>query len=91
MWGRSQAWRGLIDCLEQAGAARVAALPECLLRAAEIAEGKGNFLKARALRVRLGTVLDSLGKQEEALEAVSYTCYVCIVDTGGAMIEKACV
>lgn len=65
-----QAWKGLIDCLERAGAGRVDALPECLLRAAEIAEGKGNFLRARTLRVRLGTVLDRLGKQEEALEAV---------------------
>lgn len=65
-----QAWKGLIDCLERAGAGRVDALPECLVRAAEIAEGKGNFLRARTLRVRLGTVLDALGKQEEALEAV---------------------
>lgn len=65
-----QAWKGLIDCLERAGAERTDALPECLQRAAEIAEGKGNFVRARTLRVRLGTVLDRLGKQEEALEAV---------------------
>lgn len=52
------------------------ALPECLSRAAEIAEGKGNFSRARTLRVRLGTVLDSLGRQEEALEAVRYVCSV---------------
>lgn len=67
-----QAWKGLIDCLERTGAGRLDALPECLLRAAEIAEGKGNFSRARTLRVRLGTVLDRLGKQEEALEAVRY-------------------
>eukprot|EP00903_Cladosiphon_okamuranus_P012909 g12052.t2 len=65
-----QAWKGLIDCLERAGAERADALPECLLRAAEIAEAKGNFSRARTLRVRLGTVLDRLGKHEEALEAV---------------------
>ncbi|CAM9704269.1 unnamed protein product [Scytosiphon promiscuus] len=65
-----QAWKGLIDCLERAGASRLDALPECLARAAEIAEGKGNWSRARTLRLRLGTVLDTLGRQEEALETV---------------------
>ncbi|CAB1097730.1 unnamed protein product [Ectocarpus sp. CCAP 1310/34] len=65
-----KAWKGLIDCLERSGAEKVAALPECLSRAAEIAEGKGNFARARGLRLRLGTVLDHLGRKEEALEAV---------------------
>lgn len=51
------------------------ALPECLHKAAEIAESKGNFSRARALRVRLGTVLDSLGRHEEALEAVRFVGY----------------
>lgn len=63
-----QAWKGLIECLERGG--RVEALPECLERAAEIAEGKGNLSRARSLRLRLGQVLDDLGRPEEALEAL---------------------
>lgn len=63
-----QAWKGLIECFERAG--KVAALPECYVRAAEIAEGKGNFGRARTLRLLLGEVLDGLGRSEEALEAV---------------------
>ncbi|CAM9983426.1 unnamed protein product, partial [Laminaria digitata] len=63
-----QAWKGLIECLERGG--KVEALPECLGRAADIAEGKGNFARARSLRLRLGQVLDSLGRPEEALEAL---------------------
>ncbi|CAN0151264.1 unnamed protein product, partial [Ectocarpus fasciculatus] len=65
-----KAWKGLIDCLERSGVEKIAALPECLYRAAEIAEGKGNYSRARGLRLRLGTVLDHLGRKEEALEAV---------------------
>lgn len=63
-----QAWKGLIDCFDRAG--KVASLPECLARAAEIAEVKGNFARARPLRLRLGQVLDRLGRPEEALEAL---------------------
>lgn len=63
-----QAWKGLIDCLERAG--NLEALPEALTRAAEIAESKGNYSRARSLRLRLGGVLDSLGKLDEALEAL---------------------
>ncbi|CAM9884354.1 unnamed protein product, partial [Ectocarpus fasciculatus] len=65
-----KAWKGLIDCLERSGVEKIAALPECLYRAAEIAEGKGNYSRAIGLRLRLGTVLDHLGRREEALEAV---------------------
>lgn len=63
-----QAWKGLIDCLKRAG--KVEALPECLERAAQIAEGKGNYSRAQTLRLQLGEVLDRLGKTEEALEAL---------------------
>ena len=73
-----QAWKGLIDRFERVGSEKLEALPECLSRAAEIAEGKRNFSRARALRLRLGTVLDSLGKKEEALEAVSRPVEGCL-------------
>ena len=66
--GAPQAWKGLIECLERGG--KMEALPECLGHAAEIAEGKGNLGRARSLRLRLGQVLDSLGRLEEAQEAL---------------------
>lgn len=63
-----QAWKGLIDCLERAE--NFEALPEALMRAAEIAESKKNYSRARTLRLRLGEVLEKLGKPDEALEAL---------------------
>lgn len=66
--GSPQAWKGLIDCLERAG--RVEDLPECLSRAAGIAEGKGNHARALPLLLRLAEVLDGLGRPGEALQAL---------------------
>lgn len=63
-----QAWKGLIDCLERAG--KVDALPDALIPAVEIAEGKKNYTRARGLRLRLAEVLQSLGRVTEALEAL---------------------
>lgn len=66
--GSPQAWKGLIDCLERAG--KVEDLPECLSCAAGIAEGKGNHARALPLLLRLGEVLDGLGRPGEALQAL---------------------
>lgn len=66
--GSPQAWKGLIDCLERAG--RVEDLPECLSRAAGIAEGKGNHARALPMLLRLAEVLDGLGRPGEALRAL---------------------
>lgn len=63
-----QAWKGLMDCLERAG--KTESLPEALLPAAEIAEGKQNYARARTMRLRLAQVLEGQGKFEEALEAL---------------------
>ena len=63
-----QAWKGLIDCLERAG--RVEDLPECLSRAASIAEGKRNHCRVLSLLLRQAEVLDGLGRPGEALDAL---------------------